>query len=90
MLIHGIIRTAELRENPPGSESIEMLLKVQGVGAGQPRALVVPYALLLEDHTLGPDAVAGHGFEAEVEEEAAGRFVVRWIAVGDRRILREK
>ena len=36
MHLHGIIRTATLEEIPPDSGNIEMVLKIQGVGAGQP------------------------------------------------------
>ena len=32
MRLHGLIRSAELQENPPGSDQIEMVLLVQGVG----------------------------------------------------------
>ncbi len=52
MRIRGIVRTATLEENPPGSDRIEMVLRVQGVGPGQPRTLVVPYELLLADPEL--------------------------------------
>jgi len=33
----------------PGSETIELVLRVQGVGPGQPRKVVIPYAMLLGD-----------------------------------------
>ena len=78
-----------LEENPPGSDRIEMTLKVQGVGAGQPRTLVVPYDLLLADESLDPDEVAGKGFEAEAED-AGGRWVVSWIALATGRVLRRE
>ena len=79
MRIKGIVRTGTLEENPPGSDRIEMTLKVQGVGAGQPRTLVIPYDLLLGDDTLDPDQIAGKGFEADAEEErwTLGGFVDR-------------
>ena len=79
MRIKGIVRTGTLEENPPGSDRIEMTLKVQGVGAGQPRTLVVPYDLLLGDDSLDPDEVAGKGFEADAEDDgrAMGCFVDR-------------
>ncbi len=71
MRIRGIVRTATLEENPPGSDQIEMVLRVQGVGPGQPRTLVVPYELLLADPDLDADAIQGKGFEAEAEEAEA-------------------
>jgi hypothetical protein len=86
--IKGIVRSGTLEENPPGSDRIEMTLKVQGVGAGQPRTLVIPYELLLGDDSLDPDAVAGKGFEADTEEESGGRWVVSWIALATGRVLR--
>ena len=64
-----------------------MTLKVQGVGAGQPRTLVIPYDLLLGDDTLDPDQIAGKGFEADAEEER-GRWVVSSIALATGRVLR--
>jgi hypothetical protein len=88
MRIKGIVRTATLEENPPGSDRIEMTLKVQGVGAGQPRTLVVPYDLLLTDDSLDPDQVAGKGFEAEADPDQAGRWIVSWIALATGRVLR--
>ncbi len=88
MRIKGIVRTATLEENPPGSDQIEMILKVQGVGAGQPRTLVVPYDLLLGDDSLDPDQVGGKGFEAEADDEGAGRWVVSSIALATGRVLR--
>ncbi len=88
MQIHGIVRTAVLTENPPGSEVIELVLKVQGVGAGQPRTIVVPYELLLEHPEIDADQVSGHGFRAEVEEESPGRWVAIAVGFADGRVLR--
>jgi hypothetical protein len=87
MRIKGIVRTGTLEENPPGSDRIEMTLKVQAVGAGQPRTLVVPYELLLGDSSLDPEQIAGKGFEAEAED-SGGRWIVSWIAVATGRVLR--
>jgi hypothetical protein len=88
MRIRGIVRVATLEENPPGSEQIEMLIRAQGVRPEQPRLLVVPYELLLGDETLEPDHVQGKGFEAEVHEDASGRWVVAEIAFATGRVLR--
>ena len=57
-----------------------MLLRVQGVGPGQPRSFVIPFSLLLQYESLDPDEVTGRGFEAEVGQDAAGRWVVSEIA----------
>ena len=72
MRIRGIVRTATLEENPPGSDQIEMVLRAQGVGPDQPRTFVVPYALLLADPDIDPDAIQGKRFEAEVDEAEPG------------------
>jgi hypothetical protein len=79
MQIRGLVRTSELAEDPPGSGNIELVLKVQGVGAGQPRTLVVPYALLLQDDGLEPESVQRRAFDAEVAQDEGGRWVVARI-----------
>ena len=88
MRIKGIVRIATLEENPPGSDQIEMLIRVQGVRPDQPRLLVVPYELLLGDQTLEPEQVQGKGFEAEVNEGPDGRWVVAEIMFATGRVLR--
>jgi hypothetical protein len=84
MRIHGVVRTAELREYPPASERIELVLRVQGVGPAQPRSIVVPYAMLLADEMLDPDLVAGRGFEAEVALDDEDRWVASAIQFASR------
>lgn len=88
MTIRGIVRTATLEENPPGSDRIEMLLRVQGVGAGQPRLLVVPFDLLVADPDLDADSLAGRGFEAEAEQAADGRWTIAEIVFASGNVLR--
>ncbi len=88
MKLRGIVQTATLEETSPDSEIIEMVLKVQGVGPGQPRKLVVPYELLLQDETLDPESIAGRGFEAEVEQDAAARWIVAQIVFASRDLRR--
>ncbi len=88
MHLRGIVRSAELQEYPPGSDDIEMVLRVQGVGPGQPRTIVVPFGLLLADPDLAPESVAGHGFEADVDQDAGARWVTSTITFAGRRILR--
>lgn len=87
MHLRGIVQSAALAETASGSEAIELVLKVQGVGPGQPRTLVVPYAMLLADESLDPDAIAGRGFEADVDQDEGKRWVVSRIAFASR-ILR--
>jgi len=89
MRIRGIVRTTTLEENPPGSDQIEMVLRVQGVWAGQPRLLIVPYEILLQDPSLDPELIQGKGFQAEAVEDEAGRWVVVEISLASGRVLRD-
>jgi hypothetical protein len=66
-----------------------MVLRVQGVGPQQPRTLVVPFDLLVDDPSLDPDAVAGRGFEAEVSLDDEERWVVGEVRFASR-VLRPK
>jgi hypothetical protein len=88
MRIRGIVRTASLEEDPPGSDQITMVIRVQGVRPEQPRLLVIPYGLLLADPDLGPEEVQGKGFEAEVAQDEARRWIVAEIALASGRVLR--
>jgi hypothetical protein len=88
MQIRGIVQAAELQENPPGSDEIEMVLQVQGVGPGQPRRIVVPYSLLLQDPSIDPERIRGHGFQARISLSEDGRWVVGEIAFAAGRVLR--
>jgi hypothetical protein len=88
MRIKGVVRIATLQEIPPGTDQIEMVLKVQGVKPDQPRLLVVPYELLLSDPTLDAEQVQGKGFEAEIGEDDGGRWIVVEIAFAAGRVLR--
>lgn len=90
MHIHGIVRSAELVEFERGGEAIDLVLKVQGVGPGQPRTIVVPYLLLLAEADLEPESVVAHAFRAEVVEEKPGRWVTTEIAFANNRVLRAK
>jgi hypothetical protein len=90
MFLRGIVQSATLAENPPGSDTIELILKVQGVGPGQPRKIVVPFSVLIADPSLEPETVAGHGFEADVENDGESRWVVSQIAFASRRVLRDE
>jgi hypothetical protein len=83
MTLRGFVMSADLEENPPGSDQIELWLRLQGVGPGQPRRIVVPYSYLLTDDTIDTDDVAGRAFEADVEEVEPKRWEVqRLVLVG--------
>ena len=80
-------RDAAKRIRPARTRS-RCCIRVQGVRPDQPRLLVVPYELLLGDETLEPEQVQGKGFEAEVNEDPGGRWVVAEIAFATGRVLR--
>jgi hypothetical protein len=84
MHLHGIVQSANLEEVPPESGNLEIILRVQGVGPGQPRKVIIPYALLLQDETLDPESIQGHAFEAEVDQDQGGRWVVSEIRFASR------
>jgi hypothetical protein len=84
MHLHGIIQTATLEETPSESGNLEIILKVQGVGPAQPRTLVIPFALLLDDASLDPEAIQGRAFDAEVEQDSARRWIISRIAFASR------
>ena len=88
MQIRGIVQRAVLEENPVGSDRIEMIVWGQGVGPDKPRWIVVPYELLLQDPSLDPDRVRGHGFQASIREDEQGRWVVEEIGFASGRVLR--
>jgi hypothetical protein len=87
MLIRGIIQSAEYAEDPPDSGQIEMLIRVQGVGRDQPRRLVIPMELLLENQALEPDSVRGRSFEAEVEQAPNGKWIVTRLGIAVKDVL---
>src|SRR5262249_19790941 len=62
---------------------------VQGVGPQQPRTLVVPFAMLVDDPSLDPEAVTGRGFEADISLDDEDRWVVGQISFASR-VLRPK
>ena len=89
--LRGIVQSAELVEHPPGSDRVEMALRLQGVGPGQPRRIVVPFEMLVENPDLDEESIAGHALDADVEEDPAGSsgWVVARLSFAARRILRK-
>ena len=88
MQIRGIVQSAILQENPEGSERIELVVWAQGVGPDRPRSMIVPFELLLGDPSLDPEQIQGHGFQAEIEQDEQGRWVVQEIGFATGRVLR--
>ena len=87
MRIRGIVRVATFEENPPGTDRIEMLIKVQGVGPSSRGSWWFPMSSCL-GRFLEPEHVQGKGFEAEVNEDSDGRWIVEEIAFATGRVLR--
>ncbi len=88
MQIHGIVMTADLVEAPNDPDAVEIHLMVQGVKPGQPRRIVIPMSVLIEQPDIEAETIRGHGFEAEVSEESPKRWVVETIQFAARRVLR--
>ena len=61
---------------------------MQGVGPGQPRLIVIPFALLVADESsLDPEVIAGQRVEAGVVEEG-GHWIVTEIAFASKVLRR--
>lgn len=88
MQLHGIVMTATLEEEPPGSDQVELRLLVQGVGPGQPRRIVIPMDLLVANPDIDPETIQGHAFQADVSEIAPKRWVASEISFAQNRVLR--
>lgn len=84
MHLRGLIQSASLREHPPESDRVEMVLKIQGVGPSQPRTIVIPFEHLVQDQSLEPETIVRRGFEADVEQDDEQRWVVSRIAFASR------
>lgn len=88
MHMHGIVMTAELRDDPADADKVELHLVVQGVGRGQPRRVIIPMDVLVSQPEIDPDIIKGHAFQAEVDEAAPNRWIVSTIAFASDRVLR--
>lgn len=89
MILHGFVMSAELIEDPSGDDRVELILRLQGVGPGQPRRIIIPHHLLVADPTLDADDAVGRGFEAEVESTGPTRWVASRLSLGER-VLRAR
>ena len=88
MQIRGIVHSAGPQEYPEGSDRIELIVWAPGVGPNKPRSIVLPYEMLVSDASLDPDSISGHGFQAEIEQDDQGRWIVREIGFAAGRVLR--
>jgi hypothetical protein len=90
VILHGFIMSADMAEESPNSDRIEVLLRIQGVGPGQPRRIVVPFDYLVTNSEFDAEDVVGRNFEAEVEQVGATRWEVSRITVAGRVLRAEE
>jgi hypothetical protein len=90
MQLRGIIQSAVLQEVPPESGNLEIVMRIQGVGPGQPRLIVIPFAILVEDESLDPEAIAGRAFDAEVAPGPDARWLVTRISFASQVLRRQE
>ena len=90
MILHGFIMSAVLAEESPKSDRVEVTLRIQGVGPGQPRRIVVPFDCLVANPEFDAEDVVGRNFEAQVEQAGATRWEVARITVSGRVLRTEE
>ena len=88
MTLKGFIQSAELVEDTSGPDRVMMIARVQGVGPGQPRKILIPFEILIIQDELDVEQMAGRAFRAECSgvENAFGLVIA--IEVGPARVLR--
>ena len=79
MQIRGIVQRAELEENPPAAIGSRWSSGARESAPTSRGGSWCPYELLLQDPSLDPDQVRGHGFQAEIEQDDNGRWIVEEI-----------
>ncbi|MCY2934099.1 MAG: hypothetical protein NT172_08040 [Planctomycetota bacterium] len=88
MTLKGFIQSAELVEDSSGPDRVMMIVRVQGVGPGQPRKILVPFEILVEQDELDAETMAGRAFRAECTGVENAMGLVNAIEVGPARVLR--
>lgn len=88
MTIKGFIQSAELVQDPADEDRVMMVARVQGVGAGQPRKILIPFEILVAQDDLEPETMAGRAFNAVYEQIDQAAAIVTAIEVGPGRVLR--
>jgi hypothetical protein len=89
MMIKGFIQSAELVEDTSDADRVMMVARVQGVGAGQPRKILIPFEILVAQDDLDPDTMAGRAFLGTYEEVIQAMALIQTIEVGPSRVLRK-
>ena len=88
MTIKGFIQSAELVQDPADEDRVMMVARVQGVGAGQPRKILIPFEILVAQDDLEPETMAGRAFNAVYEQIDQAAAIVTAIEVRPGRVLR--
>lgn len=88
MTIKGFIQSADLLQDPASDDRVMMLARVQGVGPGQPRKIIIPFEILVAQDNLEPETMAGRAFQGSYDEVVEGTALITFIEVGPGRVLR--
>jgi len=86
--IKGFIQSAELLQDPASDDRVMMVARVQGVGPGQPRKILIPFEILIAQEDLDPETMAGRAFMGSYEQVIEATALINYIEVGPARILR--
>ncbi len=89
MTIKGFIQSADLLQDPADENKVMLLARVQGVGQGQPRKILIPFELLVQQEDLDPDNMVGRAFLAHYDEVIQATAIINSIEVGPGRVLRK-
>ncbi len=88
MTLKGFIQSAELVEDTSGPDRVMMIVRVQGVGPGQPRKILIPFEILIVQDDLEAETMGGRAFRAECSGVETALGMVTAIEVGPSRVLR--
>lgn len=88
MTLKGFIQSAELVEDTSGPDRVMMIVRVQGVGPGQPRKILIPFEILIVQDDLEAETMGGRAFRAECSAVENALGMVTAIEVGPSRVLR--
>jgi hypothetical protein len=88
MTLKGFIQSAELVEDTSGADRVMMIVRVQGVGPGQPRKILIPFEILIVQDDLEAETMGGRAFRAECSGVENAMGMVTAIEVGPSRVLR--
>ncbi|MFM7593907.1 MAG: hypothetical protein ACKO85_19135 [Isosphaeraceae bacterium] len=88
MTIKGFIQSADLLQDPASEDRVMMIARVQGVGPGQPRKILIPFEILVAQEDLDPNTMAGRTFLGSYDQVIEGTALITYLEVGPGRVLR--